>query len=167
MAIFEVKTEKNKDLIQLYRKLNYITDVASTQQYLIYGSAVSIYDPYAQMLAVKQVFNQTERNAYRHCILSIKTEDEISIANFKHLSMEVSELLSNFYGNYQVVMAVHIDSDNLHAHYVLNTINYLTGERFDLNRRRLIELKYRVNEILNKYNISNIKIYSTGSNNEI
>ncbi len=158
MAIFEVKKEKNKDVMQLFRKLNYITDWCSTRQYLIYGSAVSVLDAYEEMVAVKKVFDKTERSAFRHYVLSIEENEAISLVSFKNLGIEVCELISNFYGNYQVLMAVHIDTGNLHIHYVENSVDYLTGERFDLNWRRLEELKHRISKILHKYKLSPVKM---------
>jgi hypothetical protein len=154
MAIFEAKKEKNKDLLKLYRKLNYIMDFCATDQDLIYGSAVNILEPYDDMEAIKIINDQTDRSAFRHYVLSLEEDEDVSL--FKEASIEVCELLSNFYGNYQVMMAVHINTDNLHTHYVANNIDYLTGERFDLNWKRLYELKCQISSILVHYNLSPI-----------
>lgn len=158
MAIFEVKKEKSKDIIQLLCKLNYITDWCSTRQDLIYGSAVSSLDTYEEMVAVKNVFDKTERSAYRHYVLSIEENERIDLLRFKNLGIEVCEIISNFYGNYQVLMAVHINTDNLHLHYVANTIDYLTGERLDLNRGRLEELKREISKNLHKYGLVPVRM---------
>lgn len=154
MAIFEVLTEKDKDLFQLYRKLNYITDCCATNRDLIYGSAVCDVAPYEEMINVKRVFNQTGRNAYMHYVLSLKEDEETSLFHFKTLAIEVCELLSTFCGNYQVLVAVHTDTDNLHAHYLSNNIDYLTGERLDLHWSRLEELKDQINIVLHRYHLS-------------
>lgn len=158
MAIFDVKTENNKDLLQLYRKLNYIMDFCSTNQSLIYGSAVSTINPYDEMEAVKVVFGKTERGAFRHYVLSIEEDEGVSLRCFRDCGIEICELISNFYGHYQVLMAVHINTDNLHIHYVSNTIDYMTGERFDLNWQRLNELKCEISKILKKYKLSPIRM---------
>lgn len=158
MAIFEVMTEKNKDTMQLFRKLNYITDWRSTCQALIYGSAVSTFNPYDEMITVKEVFDKTERSAYKHYVLSIEKNEMMPLFEFKDLGIEVCELISGFYGNYQVLMAVHTDTDNLHVHYVANTIDYITGERIDLNRKRLDELKQHISKILYKFDLSPVRM---------
>jgi hypothetical protein len=162
MAIFEVKKEKNKDIIQLLRKINYITDWCATRQDLIYGSAVSVLDTYEEMVAVKNVFDKANRSAYRHYILSIEENEKIQLLRFKNLGIEVCEILSGFYGNYQVLMAVHINTDHLHIHYVINTIDYLTGNRLDLNRGRLEELKYGISKKLYKYQLLPVKMKGLG-----
>lgn len=158
MAILEVITEQNNNIPMLFRKLNYITDCCATSNALIYGSSVSTTATYEEMLAVKSAFNQTDRTAFKHYILSIEESETISSLNFKYLAIEVCELVSNFYGNYQVLMAVHTDTDNLHVHYVANNIDYLTGKRFDLNIRRLEEIKYHINKILQSHSISPIRM---------
>ena len=149
----------------LFRKINYITDCCATKNSLIYGSAVSTTDTYEEMMTVKSVFNQTDRTAFKHYMLSIEENEEIPLLIFKDLAIEVCDLISNFHGNYQVLMAVHVDTDNLHAHYIANTIDYLTGKRFDLNMRRLEEIKYQISRILQSRGISIIrmkKFYTAG-----
>jgi hypothetical protein len=158
MAIFEVKKENSKDLLQLFRKLNYITDWCSTRQDLIYGSDVSTIDTYEEMVAVKNVYDQTERSAYMHYVLSLPENEKITLSRFKALSIEVCELFSAFYGDYQVLMAVHVDTDNLHTHYVANTIDCSNGNRFDLNWRRFEEIQQKISGILIKYGLSPVKM---------
>jgi len=158
MSILEIITQETKDIRELFRKLNYITDCCATRNSLIYGSAVSIIDTYEEMMAVKSAFNQTDRTAFKHYVLSIEEYEEISLLSFKHLAIEVCEFISNFYGKFQVLMAVHLNEDNLHVHYIANTIDYLTGCRINLNMRRLEELKYFISKILRSYNISSIRM---------
>jgi hypothetical protein len=131
-------------------------DFCATEQDLIYGSAVNILEPYDDMEAVKIINDQTDRSTFKHYVLSLEEDEDVSLFTFKAASIEVCELISRFCGNYQVMMAVHIDTDNLHTHYVANNIDYLTGERFDLNWKRLHELKCQISSILVRYNLSPI-----------
>lgn len=152
MAIFKVIDEKGKGLIELYNKINYIFDWRSTRSDLLFGSAVSIFDTYEEMYAVKVAFDQTERSAYRHYVLSLE-ENKLSMDEFKNLSIEICIHLSNFCGNYQVVMAVHVNTENLHAHFIANTTDYMLGKRLDLNFKRFYELRKGIDSILNKYGL--------------
>lgn len=163
MAIFEVKTEKNKDLSQLYRKLNYIMDPCATEQYLIYGSAVNAINPYEDMETVKLIYNQTEQSTFKHYVLSLEEGEDIDLLDFMSLCIEICEMISGFCGNYQVMMAVHINTDNLHAHYVANNIDYLTGKRFDLNLKRLYEIKCQISGLLVKYNLFPVRMRELSS----
>ena len=162
MAVFEVKKETNKNLSQLYKKLNYIMDCRSTNKELVYGSAVSCIYPYEEMLQVKQAYNQDKQNMYRHYIVSLEEEDLIEPLKFRDIAIQICESIARFEGRYQVVMAVHINTDNLHAHYIANNIDYLTGRRLDLNRNRLYELKYKVNQILQNNQLSAIRMHFCG-----
>lgn len=144
--------------MQLYRKLTYIKDFCATDLELIYGSDVSTVNPYEEMELAKISFDQTERNAFYHYVLSIEKNEESSILHFKDVAIEVCELISSFYGKYQVLMAIHINTKNLHAHYVANTIDYLTGNRFDLNWRRLEELKKEISKILVMYDLLPVRM---------
>lgn len=57
-------------------------------------------------------------------------------------------------------MAVHQDSAHLHAHFIVNNIDYTDGHRMDLNIRRLVSLKQRISDILVQYGISPIRMSS-------
>jgi hypothetical protein len=148
MAIFEVETERKKDVLRLFRKLNYITDFNSTNKELIYGSAVSIFYAFEEMEKVQEAFDQTEGKGYKHYVLSLEENKNVTAPKFRDVCIQVCETLSLFYGKYQVLMAIHINTDNLHAHFVANAIDYVTGKRFDLSLRRLTELKMEINKIL-------------------
>ena len=73
---------------------------------------------------------------------------------------KIAELIRHFDGYYQVLMAVHRDSPHVHAHYILNNIDYTDGHRMDLNMCRLISLKQRISEILVQEGISPIRMSS-------
>lgn len=73
------------------------------------------------------------------------------------MGIEVCELLANAYGNFQVMMAVYINTNNLHIHYVVNTTDYLNGNRFNLTRQRLYEIKKKISCVLEKYNLRSIR----------
>lgn len=157
MAIFDVKKEEDKDLIQLYRKLNYITNRCATTNNLIYGSSVSVVEPYEEMEAVTIAFNNIDLDIYKHCVLSIEEDEEIDILDFKDLAIAVGELIGNFNGHFQVLVAVHANTDNLHVHYVVNMTDYLNGKRLDVQGKKLYELKDQISFLLEKWGLKGIR----------
>ena len=59
-------------------------------------------------------------------------------------------------GTYQVIHAVHVNTDNLHAHIVMNNIDIFTGARFDLNMRAFYELRAGVDGILQAHGFTGL-----------
>lgn len=159
MSILNINSKHNFTLHDLYAICNYITNSGSTRQDLIYGNNISVFFPSENMELIKQVFHQNYGKTYFHIVLSLDTHDFISLLEYKSLSVEVCDLLANFHGSFQVLMAVHINTENLHTHFISNNIDYLLGKRFHFNLAKLYEVKHKINLILEKYNVSAIKTY--------
>ena len=58
---------------------------------------------------------------------------------------------------YQVVYAVHINKDHLHAHFVINTVNYETGLKWQQTKDDLAALKAYSDELCKEYGLSVIE----------
>lgn len=160
MSIFNINPQQNFALHDLYAICNYVTNTGSTRLDLIYGSNISIFFPSENMELIKQVFHQNYGKTYFHSVLSLATDDLINLLEYKSLSVEVCDLIASFHGSFQVLMAVHINTENLHTHFISNNIDYITGQRFDFNLAKLYEIKHKINAILEKYNVSAIKTYT-------
>ncbi len=156
MSIFKVITKKDQDLNDLYSRCIYITDCRSTKLDLIYGSNINIHFPFNSMILVKKIFNQENGHTYHHFVLSVDTSDTVDPYTFYVLSVQVCELIAYFGGNYQVLMAVHINTDNLHTHFICNNIDFLTGKRMNVNYSMLHGIKENINLILENYDLSTI-----------
>ncbi|MEG6586470.1 relaxase/mobilization nuclease domain-containing protein [Dendrosporobacter sp. 1207_IL3150] len=159
MTVLNITTQQHYALNDLYAICNYVANSNSTRRDLIYGSNVSMFYPAEDMELVKKVFHQENGRACFHIVLSLEENDPINLSDFKMLSVRVCDLIANFYGNYQVLMAVHINTDNLHTHFASNNIDFTTGKRMDFNLAKLDEIKRQINNVLNEYNVSLIKVY--------
>ena len=85
--------------------------------------------------------NQMNRKAYFHYTLDPDVGDILLVDNFYDMGIKLAELIGHFYGNYQVVMAIHFNESQYHIHFISNNIDYITGNRLDLDRKKLSELK--------------------------
>lgn len=157
LSILTIVSKNGNMVNTLHESLIYIMRVEATQWDYMYGAAVSLYNTYQEMLLVKRVFGETWGKAYFHYILSPHPSEKILLNDFYHAGLKVVELIAHFYGRYQVAMAIHFDKNYYHIHLIANNIDWQTGKRFDLNKKRLYELRFAINEILSKYGISAIK----------
>ena len=156
MSIFTVENKQGNMLNSLQNTLTYILRITATRRCYIYGSAVSIYNAYDEMMQVKEAFDQVIGKGYFHYTLDPDPFDILLVNSFYAMGIEVAEMIGHFYGDYQVVMAIHFNEKQYHIHFISNNIDYITGNRLDLDRKKLSELKDNINIILEKYRVSAI-----------
>lgn len=154
MSIFTAENKGGNLIDSLYETLIYVMRVTATRDRYIYGAALSTYNPYYEMLQVKEVYDQMDRKGYFHYTLDPDCFDILQVDSFYTLGKEVAELIGHFYGNYQVLVAIHFNAEQYHMHFIANNIDYINGKRLDLDRRKLSELKDAINILLEKHGVS-------------
>ena len=73
--------------------------------------------------------------------------------DFICLCQEVAWMLCN-YTHCQIAYAVHGNTDNLHTHFILNSVSYLDGHKLHLGWQDTAYLKGKINALLQRYNFS-------------
>lgn len=120
------------------------------------GIGINKNRAHEEMLLAKILSNQTGGRQYKHFIFSF--DDDIALSNDD--IMKIGYEIGSYYANeYQISMAVHLDTNNTHIHYVLNSVNIYTGTKFRQSRGDLFNYKLYVNDILKNYNLSPITMY--------
>ena len=105
-----------------------------------YGKAslvdgIGVYPPNAiyEMERLAQAFGQARGVRLRHWTLSFSKEEVKKINRKSLLDMlhHFGWYAASYYGGqYQIVFTIHLDSDNPHIHFVMNTVNYRTGKKY-------------------------------------
>lgn len=104
------------------------------------SNCVNISDPrkaVQQIKAVKKFFKKTDDRQMYHYILSFSDE----IKDAKEVYKVGLDIMNKFFNEYQTIFAVHEDTDNLHIHFVFNSVSYLTGKKWCLNFKEFYWLK--------------------------
>lgn len=106
-----------------------------------------------EMMAIKAFYGKdTGRNAL-HGIISLDA-DESDINNAGKLMMLCSEFLQEVYPNHQAIYAVHTDTDNLHVHFVVNTVG-LDGKKIHMDKGFMRNVfQVNLNKLALKYGFS-------------
>lgn len=161
MSIFSVENDSTGNQVSsLAEKILYVTRAYATSLALIYGTPLNLTRPHNEMMMVKENYGQSKGKGFFHYILSPENTDECSAESLFQVGCKIAEVIRYFDGYFQVLMAVHQDSAHLHAHFIVNNIDYTDGHRMDLNMCRLISLKQRISEILVQEGISPIRMSS-------
>lgn len=149
MAIIKVVKRSGKTHTALKRVLNYVGKKA----YLTRG--INCDDNYKNVaynfFETKDYYKKTDGRQYRHYIQSFRpgeiTEDKI---------MEVAtEWAKKAFPDHEVFIAVHNDREHLHAHFIVNTVNFRTGKKLHEKQSDLEEKKSLNDEVCLEHGIDN------------
>ena len=99
-----------------------------------------------QMVLVKEYYHKTSKRMMRHFVVSF--EDKVSAYDAYILGYQIA---AYYAGRYQIVFGVHEDTDNLHIHFVFNTVSFVDGLKYSGDTCDLSRLKAYVNEVFKVY----------------
>lgn len=131
--------------IHLEHSINYILQPKKLGEANLAGGINCLPEmAYTQMKATKQMFGKLGGRQGYHFVISLKP-GEGTPAIMYDIAMRFAK--EAFHGEYEVVVAVHTDRNHLHAHIVINSVNMVTGYKFQCHNG---DWKYRFQPITNK-----------------
>lgn len=131
--------------IHLEHSINYILQPKKLGEANLAGGINCLPEmAYRQMKATKQMFGKTGGRQGYHFVISLKPGEGTPEIMYD-IAMRFAE--EAFAGEYEAVVAVHTDREHLHAHIVINSVNMVTGYKFQC---RDGDWKYKFQPITNK-----------------
>lgn len=79
----------------------------------------------------QMIFRKTKGRKAKHEIVSFTPKETYDKNGFNHIH-QIAYFFAQWYylQGYQVVFAIHLDTDNPHIHYVVNSVNFVNGEKY-------------------------------------
>ena len=72
---------------------------------------------------------------------------------------KIDKMLANYNaGHFQVISAIHLNTDNLHAHIIANNTDWQTGTRFNLFKSDFFAIREQIDTILKEKFFSSLEI---------
>lgn len=131
--------------IHLEHSINYILQPKKLGTANLAGGINCLPDmAYQQMKATKQIYGKTGGRQGYHFVISLKPGEGTPEMMYD-IAMRFAE--EAFGGEYEAVVAVHTDREHLHAHIIINSVNMVTGYKFQC---RDGDWKYKFQPITNK-----------------
>lgn len=146
MAIVKIKTAKRN----IKGIIDYVTNPDKTNELLISGKDCVPETVVDEMEVVKQQFNKTDGTTYFHVIQSFSPDDNIK-PNIAH---EIGIKFANYFKNYQVLIATHIDKDHIHNHLIINSVSFENGKKVHMSNKDLEKLKEYSNQLCREFNLT-------------
>lgn len=123
----------NDDFMQVGREVSYvINDIKTLQGLYVGGRHISdIQNATNEMMRVKEFHNKLGGRLALHGIVSLPV-GESGKENAGKLMMLADDLLEEIFPDHQAIYAVHTNTENLHVHFVVNTVA-LNGRKIHMD----------------------------------
>lgn len=118
---------------------------------MLCGNGVDVKSAYQDMNTLQSLYRKNDGRRYLHYIISF--DKGVPAMKAYHVAFEIA---SYFAGDYQYMMAVHINTSNIHAHVILSAVNARTGKKFSQSKKQLREFRNYVNFCLDKHGLNMI-----------
>lgn len=141
--------------LQVGREVTYVTNDIKTLEGLYVGARniSDISNAVDEMMQVKRFYQKLDGRVALHGIISLD-EDESAKENAGKLMFLCDELMEKIFPDNQIVYAVHTNTDNLHIHFIANTVG-LDGKKIHMDKNFMREVfEPAVNELALKYGFS-------------
>ena len=137
---------------QLGNELTYVTNEIKTVAGLYVGCRhiSDISHATDEMMQIKEFYGKLDGRVATHGIISLDAS-ESDPKNAAKLMELLNELMESIFPKHQVVYAVHTNTENLHIHFIINTVG-LDGKKIHMDKsfmRQVMEVK--VNQLAEKY----------------
>lgn len=129
----------------LEQALDYIQNPEKTNGNVLVGSLNCLPETaFEQMLDTKATFGKMNKRQGYHVIISFVPGEATEEIAFDVVERFAKEYLKD---EYEAVYAVHNDKNHLHAHLIFNSVNLVTGAKYEYRKG---EWKRRMQLITNK-----------------
>ncbi|PTG37380.1 protein rlx, partial [Staphylococcus cohnii] len=100
--------------------------------------------------ATRELYGKTNGNQ-GHVIIQSFKPDEVTPEQCNQLGLELAEKIAP---NHQVAVYTHNDTDHVHNHIVINSVDLETGKKFYNNKQALKDIRQANDEISKTHNLS-------------
>ena len=144
------KTPENKyhDEMSLHNVLAYVMDPRKTNADLIGGFAVNPEMAEDQFEMIARNYGKDFGIRLRHMVLSFSEREKVDPFVAKNIAYQIAAYYAY---DYQIIYAVHTDSRCLNIHFVMNSVSYRTGKKYDGKKEDYYHFLEYMERILRSY----------------
>ena len=154
--------------MQMGNELTYVMNDIKTVDGLYVGARhiSAIKNATEEMMQVKEFFGKFDGRVATHGVISLDASESDS-KNAGKLMLLLDELMQKVFPDNQVVYAVHTNTENLHIHFILNTVG-LDGKKIHMDNNFMSKvLEPAVNELASKYGFTPNEKWSKKKESEV
>ena len=164
MAI--IKSVKNSHS-SIKHIINYITkDEKTIGKKLCSGYNCNPDTAAREMQATKKLYGKTGGRTYKHFVQSFPPEEQITPQQAHDLAREFVESCPLFEG-FEVLYSTHVDREHTHTHFVVNSVSFIDGHKFQMSKKDLEDMKILNNRLCMEHGLSVLEIGEKKTNRGI
>lgn len=130
--------------------LDYVTNQEKTTDSLITGVNCVAQTARDEFEAVKKQFHKTGGRGYYHIVQSFSPDDPLDFETAHEIGLKFAE----YFQGYQCVVATHMNTDHIHNHIIMNSVNFETGRKFHQSAHEMQQAKEFSNQLCLQYGLS-------------
>lgn len=134
---------------------NYLTKEEKTEEKLISGMNCNPNTMVNEFNATKELYNKHGDIKYHHVIQSFDPKDNITPEKAHELGKELAE---KQFKDYEVLIVTHKDKEHIHNHFVINSVSYESGLKYNSSNKTLWDIKRESNRICERENLKTIDL---------
>lgn len=120
--------------------ITYISKSEKTESKLLSGYNVTPDTAYEEMQSTKEIWGKTDGRTYKHYVQSFAPDELITPEQAHEIAKEFVECCPQFKG-FEVLIATHQDKEHIHTHFVLNSVSFEDGHKFQQKSTELQAMK--------------------------
>ena len=142
MAIVKVVSSK----ASITNAIDYVTKKEKTNGKLVSGYNLNAKYAKEQMSITKKLWNKTGGRTYKHFVQSYHKDEEIDSEKAHELAYQFVER-AELFKDFEVLIATHSDKEHIHTHFIVNSVNAITGKKIQMKKTDIYILRNLSNEI--------------------
>lgn len=117
---------------------------------------------YTDFILTKLLYNKPGGVQYKQFMLSLTQKETID--DFYNRPYEIIKMFTDIADEIackfgvQIMGAIHGNTDNIHAHYILNSVSFVDGHKIQISKKDLFEIKQIINAYLHNMCLRPISI---------
>ena len=149
----------------LAQTLHYAENDAKTKlnesAQLVTGIHCRVDHAWEDMRAVQERFGKTDGVVALHAYQSFR-EGEVTPEQCHEIGVALARRVWG--KRFQVLVATHMNTDNLHNHFVINSVSYVDGKKYEQRRSQYAEFRAASDKLCREYGLSVVELprISTG-----
>ncbi len=149
-TINEDYDKNNYNYLELYTDKEYNYKMEKTH----YVSCLNCSEitPYKDMQFTKEQYHKTNGILAFHAYQSFK-EGEVTADIAHEIGVKFAE---EMFRDYEVVVATHQNTNHIHNHFIINSVSFRTGKKYNNNRTNLAKLRQISDSLCSEYGLSTL-----------
>lgn len=135
----------------------YVMRKEKTDVHLISGIHCSPDTVLQEFNYVKKKYRKEDGRTYFHIVQSFSPDDKLDAETAHEIGLRFAE----YFPGYQIFVATHRDTDHLHNHIIMNSVNMDNGKKFHQTASELAQVKEYSNRLCREYGLSETEAKSS------